>query len=151
MLRYHPTLRAMLALFRNIVTNEPQAISRTFLDHRWQKRERKFLGPVGGAAIKLDADEGVLGGLHIGEGIETCMAARMLGLRPAWALGSAGAIKAFPVLSGIECLTLLREHDEANKRASDACAAVWVAAEREVINIRPIAGKDINDSIRGAA
>ena len=150
-LRYHPTLRAMLALFRNIVTNEPQAISRTFLDHRLQKRGRKFLGPVGSAAIKLDADEDVLGGLHVGEGIETCMAARMSGLRPAWALGSAGAIAVFPVLNGVECLSLLREHDAANKRAADTCAAVWTAAEREVFNIRPIAGKDINDSVRGAA
>ena len=44
-----------------------------------RKIERKFLGPVAGAAIKLDADEDVLGGLHIGEGIETCLAARMLG------------------------------------------------------------------------
>ena len=72
-LRWHPRLRAMLALFRNIVTNEPQAISRTFLDHEARKIERKFLGPTKGAAIKLDADEDVLGGLHIGEGIETCM------------------------------------------------------------------------------
>ena len=141
----------MLALFRNIVTNEPQAISRTFLDHEARKIERRFLGPVGGAAIKLDADEDVLGGLHIGEGIETCMAARMLGLRPAWALGSAGAIAAFPVLSGVECLSLLREHDDANKRAADACASNWTAAGREVFNIRPIAGKDINDAIKGAA
>lgn len=150
-LRYHPTLRAMLALFRNIVTNEPQAISRTFLDHRLQKRERKFMGPVGGAAIKLDADEDVLGGLHVGEGIETCLAARMLGLRPSWALGSAGAIAAFPVLNAVECLSLLREHDEANRRATEACAANWHAAGREVFNILPRAGKDINDSIKGAA
>jgi len=150
-LRYHPTLRAMLALFRNIITDEPQALSRTFLDHRWQKRDRKFMGPVGGAAIKLDADEDVLGGLHIGEGIETCLAARMLGLRPSWALGSAGAIAAFPVLSAVECLSLLREHDDANKRAADTCAAVWAAARREVFNIRPIGGKDLNDSVKGAA
>ena len=47
-LRWHSRLRAMLALFRNIETNEPQAISRTFLDHRGQKRDRKFMGPVGG-------------------------------------------------------------------------------------------------------
>ncbi len=150
-LRYHPRLRAMLALFRNIVTNEPQAISRTFLDHDAQKRERKFLGPVGGAAIKLDADDEVLGGLHIGEGIETCMTARMLGLRPSWALGSAGAIAAFPVLNGVECLTLLREHDEANKRAADACGTRWHAAGREVVNFLPRAGKDINDSVRVAS
>ena len=150
-LRWHPRIRAMLALFRDIQTNEPQALSRTFLGHEARKIERRFLGPVGGAAIKLDADEDVLGGLHIGEGIETCMTARMFGLRPTWALGSAGAIAEFPVLSGIECLTLLREHDHANKQASDACATRWTAAGWEVFNIRPIAGKDINDAIKGAA
>ena len=150
-LRWHPRLRAMLVLFRNIVTNEPQAISRTFLDREARKIERKFLGPVGGAAIKLDADEDVLGGLHIGEGIETCMTARMLGLRPTWTLGSAGAIAAFPVLNGVECLTILREHDAANNRASDACGTRWHAAGREVINIEPLAGKDISDSVRVAS
>jgi hypothetical protein len=100
-LRWHPRLRAMIALFRNIVASEPQAVSRTFLDPEARKIERKFLGPVGGAAIKLDADEDVLCGLHIGEGVETCMAARMIGLRPSWALRSAGAIAGFPVLSGV--------------------------------------------------
>ena len=150
-LRWHPRLRAMLALFRNIVTNEPQAISRTFLDHEARKIERKFLGPVRGAAIKLDADEDVLGGLHIGEGIETCLTARMLSLRPAWALGSAGAIAAFPVLNGVECLTILRELDAANKQASDACGMRWHAAGREVVNFLPRAGKDVNDSVRVAS
>jgi putative DNA primase/helicase len=146
-LRYHPRLRAMLALFRNIVTNEPQAISRTFLNHRWQKRDCKFAGPVAGAAIKLDADKDVLGELYIGEGIETCMTARMAGLRPAWALGSAGAITAFPVLNDVERLTLLREHDVASQRAGDACGTRWHAAGREVFNFWPKAGKDLNDSV----
>jgi hypothetical protein len=31
-------------------------------------------------------------GFHIGEGVETCLAALRLGLWPAWALGSAGAV-----------------------------------------------------------
>ena len=146
-LRWHPRLRAMLALFRNIVTNEPQAISRTFLDHEARKIERKFLGPVGGAAIKLDADEDVLGGLHIGEGIETCMTARMLGLRPAWALGSAGAIAAFPVLNGVECLTILREHDEANKGAADACGTRWHEAGKQTRVIKARVGNDLNDAL----
>jgi putative DNA primase/helicase len=150
-LRWHPRMHAMLALFRNIETNEPQAISRTFLDREARKIERKFLGPVGSAAIKLDADEDVLGGLHIGEGVETCMTARQVGLRPSWALGSARAIAAFPVLSGVDCLSLLREHDEANSRASGACAARWAVAGREVYNIQPIGGGDLNDSIRVAS
>jgi putative DNA primase/helicase len=103
-IRWNPRIGAMIALFRNVQTDEPQAVSRTSLDHEGRKLGRKFLGPVGGAAIKLDADEEVLSVLHIGEGVETCMAARQLGLRPAWALGSSGAIERFPVLSGIECL-----------------------------------------------
>jgi putative DNA primase/helicase len=150
-LRWHPRLRAMIALFRNIVTNEPQAISRTFLDHQARKTGRKFMGPVGGAAIKLDADEDVLGGLHIGEGVETCMSARQVGLRPSWALGSASALAAFPVLRGVECLSLLREHDDANRAAADSCAGRWAAAGREVYNIQPIGGGDLNDSIRVAS
>jgi putative DNA primase/helicase len=149
-LRYHPRLRAMLALFRNIVTNEPQAISRTLLDHDARKRERKFLGPVGGAAIKLDADEDVLGGLHIGEGIETCVTARMLGLRPAWALGSAGAIAAFPVLNGVECLTIFREPDPTGMRDAKRCAANWLKAGRNVLFFDSKHG-DLNDALKESA
>ena len=156
-IRWHAPERAMLALFRNIVTDEPQAISRTFLDHEGRKDitrapgGRKFLGPVKGAAIKLDADEDVLGGLHIGEGIETCLAAQKLGLRPVWALGSANAIGEFPILGGIECLSLLLEHDEANRKKSEACAKRWYDAKREVVLIEPKHGNDLNDAIRGAA
>jgi Toprim domain-containing protein len=150
-LRWNPGCGAMIALFRDIVTDAPQAISRTFLDAEGRKLERKFLGPTKAAAIKLDADTEVLGGLHIGEGVETCMAARILGIKPAWALGSAGAIAAFPVLSGIECLTILEEHDDASKRAVEACARRWHAAGREVIANKPLGGKDLNDSLRRRA
>jgi hypothetical protein len=98
-IRWHAGLGAMVALFRNIETDEPQAVSRTYLSPEATKTERWFIGPVGGAAIKLDADETVLAGLHVGEGIETCMTARQYERRrPTWALGSAGALAAFPVL-----------------------------------------------------
>jgi hypothetical protein len=152
-LRWHERTGALIALFRNIETDEPQAVSRTFLDRERRKLGRKFLGPVGGAAIKLDADENVLGGLTIGEGVETCQAARQLGLRPAWALGSAVAVAAFPVLSGVECLTLLAENDEASRRAVEACARRWHDAGREVLIDRALLGKDLNDALalRGAS
>jgi putative DNA primase/helicase len=150
-LRWHPGIGAMIALFRNIETDEPQAISRTYLDPQGRKIDRKFLGPVGRAAIKLDADENVTAGLHLAEGVETALAARELGLRPAWAVGSVGAIAAFPILPGIESLTLLAENDEASARAVEACAKRWDGAGREVFINRPIDGKDLNDAIRGAA
>jgi putative DNA primase/helicase len=93
----------------------------------------------------------VLGGLRIGEGIETALAARQLGLRPTWALGSAGAVAAFPVLNGIEALTLLREHDAANARAADAVTARWQSAGREVFDAWPKKGKDVNDALWAGA
>ena len=150
-LRWNARIGAMLALFRNIQTGEPQAVSRIFLDREGRKLGRKFLGPVGGAAVMLDPFDAVTSGLHIGEGVETCLAARQLGLRPAWALGSAGAIAAFPVLGGVECLTLLAEHDEASAKAVEACAARWHAAGCEVLINRPIGGKDLNDVVKGRA
>ena len=80
-LRWHPGIGAMVGLFRDIKTDEPRAVSRTFLDSEARKVERRFLGPVGGCAIKLDADDTVLGGLYLAEGVETALAARQLGLR----------------------------------------------------------------------
>jgi hypothetical protein len=95
-IRCHPKLKfegvrvgAMVALFRDIAGNEPCGIHRTFLDSDGRKLDRKMLGRAKGAAIKLDADETVTLGLHIGEGLETCLAARLAGFRPVWALGSA--------------------------------------------------------------
>jgi putative DNA primase/helicase len=143
-LRWHPGIGAMLALFRDIRTDEPRAICRTFLDHEGRKIERKFLGPVGGCAIMLDGLDIVL---HVGEGVETCMAARQLGLRPTWALGSAGAVAAFPVLGGVDRLNLLQENDDASERACEACAARWYAAGREVFFKQPKRGKDANDAL----
>jgi hypothetical protein len=145
-LRWNARLGAMIALFRNIKTDAPQAISRTFLDRNGRKIERKFLGPVAGAAVKLDGDENVLGGLHIGEGVETCQTARQLDLRPTWALGSKGAIGAFPVVSSVEALTIFAEPDA--EREVETCAARWDAAGREVFINRAIGGKDLNDALR---
>jgi Toprim domain len=146
-LRWHSGLNALLALFRNIASGEPRAVSRIFLDRAGHKIERRLLGPVQGAAIMLDQWDEVTAGLHICEGVETGMAARQFDLKPTWALGSAGAIASFPMLGGVECLTLLQENDEASARACEACATRWHAAAREVILITPKAGKDINDII----
>jgi putative DNA primase/helicase len=76
-IRWNASIGAMVALFRNINTGKPQAISRTYLDREAKKLERKFLGPTGSAAIMLDAHDAVLAGLHIGEGVETCTSHQM--------------------------------------------------------------------------
>jgi putative DNA primase/helicase len=153
-IRFHPTLNlngvyvgGMLALFRDIHTNEPCGIHRTFLDQAGRKLDRKMLGRAGGAAIKLDADEHVTLGLHLGEGVESALAARLAGFRPVWAVGSVNAVSAFPVVPGIEAITILGEVDDggANYRAAQACAMRWVDAGREALIVLPRVGGDLND------
>src|SRR5208282_6039566 len=133
--------------FRDIRTDEPCGIHRTFLDSAGRKLDRRMLGRAKHAAIKLDADEDVALGLIIGEGLETCLAAWLAGFRPAWAVGSAGAIAAFPVLTGIEAITILGEVGDggANHRAAQACATRWIEAGQEAFIVAPLVGSDLND------
>ena len=109
---FHPCL---VAAFRRIEDPDddgpPVAILRVALDADGGKLDRKMLGPVAGCAIKLDPDEDVSHGLGISEGLETGMSVRAIGWRPVWALGSAGAIETFPVLNGIEALTIFADND----------------------------------------
>ena len=107
-LRYHPlcpwrdeesgktdSSPALLAPFRSIDDDNITAIQRIALNRDGTKRGRRMLGVVRRAAMKFD-DLNPSGGLVIGEGIETCVAARQLGLGTTWALGSVGAISFFP-------------------------------------------------------
>jgi hypothetical protein len=153
-IRFHSALKwndtvvsGMVALFRDIRTNTPCGIHRTFLDNASTKLDRKMLGRARHAAIKLDHDENVHLGLHIGEGLETCLAAWLAGFRPVWALGSVTAIAAFPVLGGIEAITVLGEIDDGglNQRAAQTCAARWMKAGCEAFVVRPKVGGDLND------
>jgi putative DNA primase/helicase len=158
-LRFHAScpfgsdrLPCMVALYRDIITNEPKAINRTALTPDGQKVDRKALGPKRGCAIKLTPNEDVTTGLTIGEGIETALAGMALGFHPAWALGDAGEVARFPVLSGIECLTILVDHDNAGREAALQCSKRWTAAGREVFRVEPIAdGADMADVVRGRA
>jgi putative DNA primase/helicase len=155
-IRWNGRIGAMVSLMRNVLTGEPQAVLRTYLDRDGRKRtifdregkalgERLFKGPTGGAAIMLDPFDAVTAGLYIGEGVETVLTGRQKGMRPAWALGSAGEIAKFPVLPHVEALTL---HRERCARNAEACAARWIEAGREVFDAWPKSGKDINDALK---
>lgn len=163
-IRYHPacpwrdqaldtTLRVpvMLCALRCVSTDRIKAVHRTRLTTEGTKVDRRMLGPAAGCAIKLDADDSVTIGLAVGEGIETCLAARQIGFRPTWAMASAGAVATLPVLSGIQALMLLAEADPASERAIAACGARWAAAGCEVSIVASGVGSDLNDSLRGAA
>jgi hypothetical protein len=145
----------LIALFRDVLTNEPKAIHRIALGPGGMLIGKRMLGRVGDCAIKIDEDENVTIGLSVGEGIETMIAARMRGLRPAWALGSAGTLKTFPVLSGVECLSIVVDHDlpdkngrQAGQEAALECSQRWTAAGREVRRLVPRRqGSDMADLV----
>ena len=141
----------MVALMRDPLTGKARAVHRTALTADGQKIGRKMLGTAG--AVMLDASEEISTGLVAGEGIESLLAARQFGLKPAWALGSTSGVANLPVLPGIEALTLLVENDEngASDRACTEAATRWHAAGRAVDFVRPNVGKDMNDVLREGA
>ena len=145
-------LGCIVGIMTNPASGRPTgAISRTYIGPDLSKVcKAKTLGaPMG--VIRLSRDDDVLCGLHLAEGIETGLAACQLGLRPVWALGSAGAIGAFPVLSGVECLTILAEQGEASAKATEACGNRWHSARRKVLVNRSKIGSDLNDALRYGA
>jgi hypothetical protein len=102
----------------------------------------------------LSADEDVAEGLTIAEGIETALAGMALNFQPAWALGDAGAVAKFPLLSGIECLTILVDNDISGTGQASAleCSRRWTSMGREVFRVLPTAvDTDMADVVRGRA
>ncbi len=101
-----------------------------------------MLGTVAGSAIKLDP---VGNHLVVGEGLETCLAARQLGLRPVWALGSASGIENLLPINGVGELVILGENDNGrNQTAAETCRENWKQSSR-VLLMTPQWGKDFND------
>jgi phage/plasmid primase-like uncharacterized protein len=116
----------------------------------------KALGPMAGCVIRLWPDDEVSERLVIGEGVETVLAAatrlthRGTLLTPAWAAATAGNLASFPVLPGIEALTILVDNDASGtgQRAAEQCARRWCDAGREVVRLMPGAvGDDFNDLV----
>lgn len=159
-LRFHPSCPyggsrhpCLLALMRDLFSNEPQAIQRTALTSTGQKIGRRSLGRTSSSAIKLSPDEDVASGLVIGEGLETVLSAVSMDFRPAWALGDAGSVRNFPVFSSIECLTIIVDNDEngIGQQAAVGCSTRWTSAGREVTRIIPNQrGHDMNNVLQRA-
>jgi hypothetical protein len=144
----------MLALFTDLDTVAPCGIHRTYLKADGSGKDdtgpqKMMLGRARHAAIRLVPDDTVTYGLAICEGIETGLSLRAAG-QPIWALGSAGAIAAFPRLAGIECLTIFADHDEAGLRAAMTCKRRLEGDDLEVTVICPnAANTDFNDLLKG--
>jgi hypothetical protein len=149
-LRWNPELNALIGLFRDVWDARPKAITRIFLTREGRKLKRAFLGPVGSAAVCVDAHGDIMDTLTIGEGVETCLAARQMGFQGVWALGSATGIQALRLLPGVRTLIVLAEYDGgANAHAVSEVSARWRADGRKVLVAYPEIGRDMNDALLG--
>ena len=178
-LRFHPAcpfrldsgeyirLPSMLAAMLNAETNEFQGVHRTALRSDGLSKAKmaglasakKMLGPAAGAVVKLTPDEDVTSRLNIGEGIEDSLTVLgNFGIAPICATMTSGTMKAFPVLPGIESLSIFANNDlpklqggqlhQAGNEAAHACAARWVANDREAsIWLPPSIGSDFNNLV----
>jgi hypothetical protein len=159
-LRFHPHCPfdrsqepCLIAAYRDIANDKFAGIHRIALTpdvFTGAKVQRRTLGSWSAPrAIKLwPAGEH----LFLGEGIETVLAAATkLKMRPAWAAGSSGNIKKFPVLAKTR-LTLLVDNDAGGIDAAKVCIRRWSTAGRKVQIRRPQrSGADFNDLVSGVA
>ena len=152
-LRWHPacpidggTHPCLVASWTDARTGEARAIHRRRVSPTGERQGHwRALGPTAGCVIRLWPDDTVAGALCLGEGLETTLGAatrvahRGTLLQPAWAAGDRGHMAAFPLLPGIEALTLLVDNDPGRmgQKAAAECTRRWISAGREVIRLTP--------------
>jgi len=182
-LRFHPAcpfrlgsgetvrLPSMLSAMVNAETNLFQGVHRTALQSDGSGKAKvaglasakKMLGPSGGAVVKLTPDEDVTTRLNIAEGIEDALTVLgNFGISPIWATMTSGAMKAFPVLAGIETLAIFANNDlpklhggrlhQAGNEAAQACAVRWMVNGRDAsVWLPPRIGSDFNNLVERKA
>lgn len=162
-LRFHPALKhptgytgpALVGRITCAVTRQPLSLHRTWVQADGRKAEvdppRLLLGGhrKQGGVIRLWPDEAVTVGLGVAEGIETALSLAWA-YSPVWSVIDAGNLAAFPVLPGIEVLTVGADNDAAGIAAAQACAVRWADAHAEVYITRQ-AQNDLNDILTEAA
>jgi hypothetical protein len=132
-------------------------ITRTYLHHGLKIGKAMSLGGAGRLGIvRLSPDDEVLLGLHLCEGIETALSGMSdprMNFCPMWAAGSTTQLAKFPVLPGVECLTILADNDD-NEASVDAASTAywrWKDAGRDVRIRQPKERGDLNDVIKRGA
>jgi hypothetical protein len=163
---WHPQERrafpAMIGVITDIITVEPISLHFTFLDPDGNgkapvDRPRLYLAghrKVGGV-VRLTPDDEISMGAILGEGIETCLS-YALEYSGIWACLDAGNLAAFPVLPGLEGITVLIDNDDAGRRAFAAVRDRYRAAgfthPLDIISVEVAGepGADVNDIARAA-
>ena len=109
-------------------------------DRLRDNKGKTVTGRAGGAVVMLSGFDEPTMGLILCEGAETGISLCQQEVRPVWACGPAGTLAKFPVLGGIEGLTIAADADAPGQRASAGLAARWRNAGCEVRIVPPEAG-----------
>jgi putative DNA primase/helicase len=144
---HHP---ALLVALSDAHTGDQVGVINVFLkpdgsDRLRDQKGKTCTGRASGAVVMLSAFDEPTVGLTICEGTETGVALLMKEQAPVWACGGARTLATFPVLSGIEALTIAADADVPGKKAAIACAARWRAAKRAVVISAPPVGDWADD------
>lgn len=142
----------LVALVTDTTTGRPLTVHRTWLAPDGSSKaplDRPRLLwpglPKRGGVVRLVPDDEITVGLAIAEGIETALAFAQV-FPTVWACIDAGNLASFPVLDGVESLTICADHDKSGLLAAENCARRWYAARREVrVFVPQCAGRDFAD------
>jgi putative DNA primase/helicase len=86
--------------------------------------------------------------LLAGEGVETVLSASLrFQFKPVWSLSTSG-MRSFPLLSGVECVTVAVDNDKAGQEAAAELVQRYSAAGVEIITAKTNIAKDFNDVVR---
>jgi putative DNA primase/helicase len=139
------TIPALLCALSDACTGAHCGIVNIYLQLDGSDRLRDLKGKTvtsraRGAVVMLSAFDDVTTGMTMCEGVETGIALFQSEQRPVWACGGAGSLATFPILRGIETLTIAADQDEPGLRAAKQLAGRWEDASREVLIAAPPAG-----------
>lgn len=145
---------ALCARVTDVITGEPISLHFTRLaadgcGKAGTERDKTLLAGhrKRGGCIRLWPDKSVTYGLAIAEGIESALCAAHAFV-PVWAMVDAGNLATFPVLRGIDSLSIFADNDEAGIQAAERCEKRWADAGREVCTVMPEQpGQDMADLV----
>ena len=130
-LRFHPALwcsevqaklPALVARVSTVIGNRGVGVHRVWFRQGESRAVKKMR--LGGSAdpvcVRLWPDDAVTMGLGLAEGIETALSAQFL-FKPIWATVDAGQMTKFPILRGVESLTIFADFDNAGIKPPEPC------------------------------
>lgn len=161
-LRFHPQLYcpetktehpALVGKVTTVIGNRAIGIHRIWF-RPGEPRAIKKMRLGGGddpVCIRLWPDDAVTMALGIAEGIETALAAAVM-FKPMWSTIDAGQMAKFPLLGGVESLTVFADYDKAGLAAAKAIGLRYMQGGISANFLRPKrVGEDFNDVVLRSA